>query len=745
MTVFTNQFGPVQTAYVEYKLYSLLGDLTLFWPTAYQDSVNIVAAYMDIADNIAPANSISIPDARQVSVGQNFIISNIGAESFNVLDFAGGVINTIVAGTAWYFILTDNSTAAGTWHFLQFGAGSSSATAASLVGYGLNDYILPPINQSRLNTQINVNTAIPSNYNIAITDYASMLVWTGGTSSIFLPAVSPTPSPLPVGQVPPFYYVSINNAGTGALTLSSIVMDGIQGQVSLSINPGQTLIVATPGYAVLIGTVQTKWFTLGYGQQNLSNITVLDKSVAGNNDIILTASEASNDIQQYTGVLTGNITVFFPTVDGEWFIFNDTTGAFSLSVQLGTPGTPIGNIYVIPQGERRIFYSDSESMFDIPTGGGGGTVTSVGIASNTGLTITGSPITTAGTIDVNLPNGTIGQVLVVNGTGPQTIGWISKLQDNIVGNLGVSLGRSSNLSVTTNPSVVVGVNNYNTTATGNGNNIAYGNGNLFSNTTGANNIAVGVGNLAGNTTGNNNVGLGTATLSSNTSGDSNVGIGYQALNANTTGIGNVGLGVNAGLTQTNNINCTFLGSLTNATAINLNSSTAIGVGTQVSASFVMNLGNDVNIGLNNPTPTMGLHLGPAGAHFTPAIRIPGIATPGNPGVAGDAIIYVSTLGQPSCRSGTIKHTGAIVVANSIGAAPTAGLSTLVAGTVTIATTAVTGSSVILVTYNNTPAFNAANAGFLYTSLIANTSITITSSNVADTNGVGWQIINPASI
>lgn len=67
--------------------------------------------------------------------------------------------------------------------------------------------------------------------------------------------------------------------------------------------------------------------------------------------------------------------------------------------------------------------ADITISFDGSSGG----VTSVGLTSSTGLTITGSPITTSGVFTVDLPdNGNDGQVLTVTGTGPQTIAW----QDN---------------------------------------------------------------------------------------------------------------------------------------------------------------------------------------------------------------------------------------------------------------------------------------------------------------------------
>lgn len=68
-----------------------------------------------------------------------------------------------------------------------------------------------------------------------------------------------------------------------------------------------------------------------------------------------------------------------------------------------------------------------------------------------------------------------------------------------------------------------------------------------------------------------------------------------------------------------------------------------------------------------------------------------------------------------------------------------GTATLVAGTVTVANTSVTASSRILVTSQA----DGGTPGFLrITALVAGTSFTITSSNVADTSTVAYEIFEP---
>ena len=84
-------------------------------------------------------------------------------------------------------------------------------------------------------------------------------------------------------------------------------------------------------------------------------------------------------------------------------------------------------------------------------------------------------------------------------------------------------------------------------------------------------------------------------------------------------------------------------------------------------------------------------------------------------------------------------TGAVVFANApTGAAGRVGTATLVAGTVTVNTTAVTAASVILATAKVV----SGTQGILAISAqTAGVSFVITSSNVADTSTVNWTVLN----
>lgn len=150
----------------------------------------------------------------------------------------------------------------------------------------------------------------------------------------------------------------------------------------------------------------------GYIDSALGGTT--SKSVTGVSatPVVLTAAEYRSLILNFTGTLTANVTYQIPSgVGGEWIVSNNTTGAFTLTID----NVAVGASAVIPQGSRRLVYSDGTNVYAVE-GTTAGTVTSVDVSGGTtGLTATGGPVTSSGTI-------TLGGTLAVanGGTGATT-------------------------------------------------------------------------------------------------------------------------------------------------------------------------------------------------------------------------------------------------------------------------------------------------------------------------------------
>jgi hypothetical protein len=250
--------GAVQTAYVSFTALDITDhSLTLIWPTSYInvpseiDGIfyNVLAASMTVNNAVDNVNTITLPDANQSSVGANFIITNIGFSQFRLLKSDGSELITIPnepdTANAFWVQLVDNSTAAGEWQFVQFGAGTSQAVASTLAGNGLVALL------GLLNTNIPVKSINIAPYNVLLEDRANLLVWLTGTGSMNL---------IPIGDIPEGYYISVNNEGTGILTISGDAP--IDNDVSKTVSPGQSLSIVSDG---------AKWWTLGFGQNIASS------------------------------------------------------------------------------------------------------------------------------------------------------------------------------------------------------------------------------------------------------------------------------------------------------------------------------------------------------------------------------------------------------------------------------------------------------------------------------------------
>jgi len=89
----------------------------------------------------------------------------------------------------------------------------------------------------------------------------------------------------------------------------------------------------------------------------------LSKNVGGSSNVTLTTAnasataESSNKVLEFTGALTGNITVFVPQVENNYLVYNNTSGSFTLDVA-ATGGTGAG----ISQGGYAWIYCDGTNV-----------------------------------------------------------------------------------------------------------------------------------------------------------------------------------------------------------------------------------------------------------------------------------------------------------------------------------------------------------------------------------------------
>jgi hypothetical protein len=95
-------------------------------------------------------------------------------------------------------------------------------------------------------------------------------------------------------------------------------------------------------------------FTAGY----------LSKDVAGSANVTLTTAnadpdaESSNKVIEFAGTLTGSIYVFIPAVENNYIFFNNTSGAYTLTI---APTGHAANGVAITQGAHTIMYNNANN------------------------------------------------------------------------------------------------------------------------------------------------------------------------------------------------------------------------------------------------------------------------------------------------------------------------------------------------------------------------------------------------
>ena len=310
-------------------------NLQLEWPINGTTTNDAAARIMEVATT--GVSELWMPPANQSSVGNDALIRNIGGEDFDVMDYAGiNTIVTVLAGEAQYIYITDNSTEEGVWGIIAYGIGSSGQDAATLAGYGLLA-IGQTLNQSQ------PVTTFSSSYTALTTDRSSTYVWTGGAGTLTLSLAS---------TLADNWFMFVRNSGTGALTVTGTSGDLINGSASIALQPTDSCILVCSG---------TQFYTVGLGKSTQFAFTQLSKAVL-TGTYTLTASEASNVIQKYTGALTGNVTIVVPATVQVYYIVNATTGAFTVTISTGAGATA-----VLTTGTQATLVCDSINLFNANT------------------------------------------------------------------------------------------------------------------------------------------------------------------------------------------------------------------------------------------------------------------------------------------------------------------------------------------------------------------------------------------
>jgi hypothetical protein len=376
MTTYTSVFGGanIYPSAVSYSAIALTADVTLSWPEETSTSINLATKIIDVTAASAGLK-IFLPNASKAGNGETILFNNLGAFTFTVVDSTGVQVVTPASGTLWQIYLTSNATAAGLWETLQYGASLSNANASALAGTGI-------IAVGTLLSQSVPITTFNSNYVLGDPDRARMFNWTGAGGTITLPSAQ---------TVDNNWFFYLRNSGTGAIVVTPVGINTIDDNASLRFQPGESAIVVSDG---------SNFYSIGFGQSATFAFDYTSIAVAGTGNYTLTGTELNRIAYNFTGLLTGNRSIIVPNTVQQYWVSNQTTGAYTLTIK-----TAAGTGVVVAAGSRNILYSDGVNVVDADTStislpvtiaqGGTGAITASAARINLGGTSVGIGVFTA--------------------------------------------------------------------------------------------------------------------------------------------------------------------------------------------------------------------------------------------------------------------------------------------------------------------------------------------------------------
>jgi len=381
MPTFTSPFTGtvVQPTDVSYYELNFSANVQLFWPAVVNPTQVPAARIIDATTTVASL-IIKLPEADQGTTGADILIRNFGAVAFTVQDFAGTGSVSVPAGVSKYFYLSDNTTPAGVWQNVTFGAGTSSADAASLAGDGLVALA------GKLNTTQNIVTvSVPPT--ITDSSRADTFVWTAGNGAITLP----TSASLSDG-----WYIAFRNSGTGTVTISTQGSSTVDGLSNIVVNPNNSCFIA---YQQSSGDFFTIGLTIPTNTTFTSATYDVD-SIVGNTLSLVSYAPIIQNYVALTGTRAVDLDVVLPATTQLYILVNETgqTGydvTFQISGSLQTPiAVADGQISLVLSDGNTLFIisQTTSSSFQAVNGSAGSPSYSFITDNNTGMYLVGTSI-----------------------------------------------------------------------------------------------------------------------------------------------------------------------------------------------------------------------------------------------------------------------------------------------------------------------------------------------------------------
>jgi hypothetical protein len=102
----------------------------------------------------------------------------------------------------------------------------------------------------------------------------------------------------------------------------------------------------------------TNFFTLGLGQAATFAFDYVVVNVAGSTNYVLSGNELNRIAYQFIGAVGSNIKIIVPNTIQQYWVYNNTTGSFTVSIATAGQVTPLE----IVNGSRTIVYCDGTNV-----------------------------------------------------------------------------------------------------------------------------------------------------------------------------------------------------------------------------------------------------------------------------------------------------------------------------------------------------------------------------------------------
>ena len=412
MTVYTDVFGGdvVPPSQSDLNVISITADTTMYWPEAYSGTGISAADIIEVTSDAA--RTITFPPANSVGKGAGFVISNKGAYVLTVLDGAAGALTTVGVGVAKYFYVEVNTTVAGTWSVLTWGAGTSAADANTLAGAGHT--VVSGQLASSMDTVESASSAT-----ITSSHRAKLIVATGGTTTFTLSEATTLGTD---------FYCTFKNSGTGTLTIATTSSQLIDDATSFNLQPDESATVVRDN---------TSFYSFGIGRSTIFAFTQLNKTVSGAT-LTITASEAANKMLNFVGSPGANCTVTLPSSASIYYVYNNLTTAYSLIFKTSSGAVTT----TVSQGLRGILFCDGLDVVSAQSPAATAAVTFVdGSATSPSVTFssgTNGLYNAVGYVGVTVAGASVGTFTAaggwtgsVSGISPTILGYLSTISSDI--------------------------------------------------------------------------------------------------------------------------------------------------------------------------------------------------------------------------------------------------------------------------------------------------------------------------